>query len=90
MCFRESDFDTSDHSIGEATNNRQIGTVKQEMKISRQTRYADATLRTVCKCHVNDRYGLHITAILHRGLRNNDQLACAFVNQIFNASDHFL
>ena len=70
MCFRESDFDTSDHFVWEATNNRQIGIAEQEMKISRQARYADATLRTVCKCHVNDRYRPHIAAILD-GIASN-------------------
>ena len=82
MCFRESDFDTSDHFLWEATNNKQIGIVEQKLKIWRQALYADATLRTVCKCHVNDRYRPHITAILNRGLRNNVQLACAFLNLI--------
>ncbi len=82
MWLRQSDFDTSDHFLGEATNNRQIGIFEQEMKISRQARYADAALRTVCKYHVNDRYRLHITALLNRGLRNNVQLACAFLNLI--------
>ena len=65
MCFLQSDFDASDHFLSEATNTRQIGNLEQEMKISLQARYADATLRTGCKCHANDRYGFHIAAILN-------------------------
>ena len=63
MCFRESDFDASDHFLGEATNTKQLGILEQEMKISRQAWYADANLTDVCKCHVNDRYSFHIAAI---------------------------